>query len=132
MQSSRCCQVCGCRLEPETAGLELFLLRLSRDFRESCAWRLLWLGLLIGWGGSQEGVGLSGQARSPCHLRAELISFLRRDGPVRDQLHLVLLAWIMAGLLLSEMVCFDRWMMRLHFGHCLAVGRPGRGGGCRR
>jgi hypothetical protein len=33
----------------------------------------------------------------------------------------VLLGWMVAGLLLSETVCFDRWKTRLPFAHCLAA-----------
>ena len=46
---------------------------------------------------------------SRAQLHCELIAFLRQHCPVRDQRHLVLLAWMVAGLLLSETVCFDRW-----------------------
>ena len=58
---------------------------------------------------------------SPARVHAELIGFLRQHCPVRDQRHLVLLAWMVAGLLLSETVCFDRWKTRLPFAHCLAA-----------
>ena len=57
---------------------------------------------------------------SRAQLHAELIGFLRQHCPVRDQRHLVLLAWMVAGLLLSETVCFDRWKTRLPLAHCLA------------
>jgi len=57
---------------------------------------------------------------SLAQLHAELIGFLRQHCPVRDQRHLVLLAWMVAGLLLSETICFDRWKTRLPFAHCLA------------
>jgi hypothetical protein len=57
---------------------------------------------------------------SRAQLHAELIGFLRQHCPVRDQRHLVLLAWMVAALLLSETVCFDRWRSRLPLGHCLA------------
>jgi hypothetical protein len=50
---------------------------------------------------------------SPARIHAELIRFLRQHCPARDQRHLVLLAWMVAGLLLSETVCFDRWKTRL-------------------
>ncbi|MFZ9464381.1 MAG: hypothetical protein ACO262_12310, partial [Vulcanococcus sp.] len=33
----------------------------------------------------------------------------------------MLLAWMVAGLLLSETVCFDRWKTRLPLAHCLAA-----------
>ena len=49
---------------------------------------------------------------SLARLHGELISFLRQHCPVADQRHLVLLAWMVAGLLLSETVCFDRWKAR--------------------
>ena len=58
---------------------------------------------------------------SLAQLHAELIGFLRQHCPVRDQRHLVLLAWMVAGLLLSETVCFDRWKTRLPLAHCLAA-----------
>jgi hypothetical protein len=58
---------------------------------------------------------------SRAQLHAELTGFLRQHCPVRDQRHLVLLAWMVAGLLLSETVCFDRWKSRLPLGHCLAA-----------
>jgi hypothetical protein len=58
---------------------------------------------------------------SLAQLHAELIGFLRQHCPVRDQRHLVLLGWMVAGLLLSETVCFDRWKTRLPLAHCLAA-----------
>ena len=58
---------------------------------------------------------------SRAQLHAELIGFLRQHCPVRDQRHLVLLAWMVAGLSLSETVCFDRWKTRLPLAHCLAA-----------
>jgi hypothetical protein len=57
---------------------------------------------------------------SRAQLHAELIAFLRQHCPVRDQRHLVLLGWMVAGLLLSQTVCFDHWMTRLPLGRCLA------------
>ena len=57
---------------------------------------------------------------SRARLHCELTGFLRQRCPVRDQRHLVLLAWMVAGLLLSETVCFDRWKARLPLAHCLA------------
>jgi hypothetical protein len=57
---------------------------------------------------------------SPACIQAELIGFLRQHCPVRDQRRLVLLAWMVAGLLLSETVCFDRCKARLPLAHCLA------------
>jgi hypothetical protein len=58
---------------------------------------------------------------SPARIHAELIGFLRQHCPARDQRHLVLLAWMVAGLSLSETVCFDRWKTRLPLGYCLAA-----------
>ena len=58
---------------------------------------------------------------SHARLHAELIAFLRQHGPVADQRHRVLLAWMVAGLLLSQTVCFDRWKSVLPLGHCLAA-----------
>jgi hypothetical protein len=58
---------------------------------------------------------------SRARLHCELTGFLRQYCPVRDQRHLVLLAWMVAGLLLSETVCFDRWKARLPLAHCLAA-----------
>jgi hypothetical protein len=57
---------------------------------------------------------------SHARLHAELIAFLRQHCPARDQRHLVLLGWMVAGLLLSQMVCFDHWKTRLPLGHGLA------------
>jgi len=58
---------------------------------------------------------------SRARLNCELTGFLRQHCPVRDQRHLVLLGWMVAGLLLSETVCFDRWKTRLPLAHCLAA-----------
>jgi hypothetical protein len=58
---------------------------------------------------------------SRARLHCELTSFLRQHCPVRDQRHLVLLGWMVAGLLLSQTVCFDHWKSRLPLGHCLAA-----------
>jgi hypothetical protein len=58
---------------------------------------------------------------SIAQLHAELIGFLRQHCSVRDQRHLVLLAWIVAGLSLSETVCFDRWKTRLPLADSLAA-----------
>jgi hypothetical protein len=58
---------------------------------------------------------------SRARLHAELIAFLRQHCPVADQRHLVLLVWMVAGLLLSQTVCFDHWKTRLPLGHCLAA-----------
>jgi len=57
----------------------------------------------------------------PARIHAELIGFLRQHCPVRDQRHLVLLACMVFGLLLSEIVCFVPWKARLPLAHCLAV-----------
>ena len=54
-------------------------------------------------------------------LHCELTGFLRQHCPARDQRHLVLLAWMVAGLLLSQTVCFDHWKTRLPLGSCLAA-----------
>jgi hypothetical protein len=58
---------------------------------------------------------------SRAQLHAELIAFLRQHCPVCDERHLVLLGWMVAGLLLSETVCFDHWKARLPMAHCLAA-----------
>ena len=58
---------------------------------------------------------------SRAQLHAELIAFLRQHCPVRDQRHLVLLGWMVAGLLLSQTVCFDHWKTLLPLGRCLAA-----------
>jgi hypothetical protein len=58
---------------------------------------------------------------SHARLHVELIAFLRQHGPVADQRHRVLLAWMVAGLLLSQTVCFDRRKSVLPLGHCLAA-----------
>ena len=57
---------------------------------------------------------------SHARLHAELIAFIRQHCPARDQRHLVLLGWMVAGLLLSQTVCFDHWKTRLPLGNCLA------------
>jgi hypothetical protein len=54
-------------------------------------------------------------------LHRELISFLRQHIRFADHRHLVLLGWMVAGLLLSQTVCFDRWNTVLPLGHCLAA-----------
>jgi hypothetical protein len=54
---------------------------------------------------------------SHARLHCELTGFLRQHCPARDQRHLVLLAWMVAGLSLSETVCFDRWKARLPMAH---------------
>ncbi len=58
---------------------------------------------------------------SHARLHCELIAFLRQHCPVRDQRHLVLLGCMVAGLLLSETVCFDHWKTHLPLGRCLAA-----------
>ena len=58
---------------------------------------------------------------SHARLHAELIGLLRQHSPFCDQRHLVLLAQMVAGLLLSQTVCFDRWKTVLPLGHCLAA-----------
>ena len=58
---------------------------------------------------------------SRARLHCELTGFLRQHCPVADRRHLVLLAWMVAGLLLSETICFDRWKTRLPLAHCLAA-----------
>ena len=58
---------------------------------------------------------------SRAQLHAELIRFLRQHCPVCDERHLVLLGWMVAGLLLSETVCFDHWKTKLPLAHCLAA-----------
>lgn len=58
---------------------------------------------------------------SHARLHAELIAFIRQHCPARDQRHLVLLSWMVAGLLLSQTVCFDRWKSVLPLGYCLAA-----------
>ena len=58
---------------------------------------------------------------SQARLHCELTGFLNQHYPNRDQRHLFLLAWMVAGLLLSGTVCFDRWKTRLPFTHCLAA-----------
>ena len=54
-------------------------------------------------------------------LHRELIGLLRQHSQFADQRHLVLLGWMVAGLLLSQTVCFDRWNTVLPMGHCLAA-----------
>ena len=58
---------------------------------------------------------------SHARLHRELSAFLRQHCPARDQRHLVLLGWMVAGLLLSQTVCFDHWKPRLPLGRCLAA-----------
>ena len=49
---------------------------------------------------------------SHARLHAELTSFLRQHCPIADERHLVLLGWTVAGLLLSQTVCFGHWQRR--------------------
>jgi len=58
---------------------------------------------------------------SRAQLHCELIAYLRQDCPVRDERHLVLFGWMVAGLLLSETVCIDQWRTRLQLWRCLAA-----------
>jgi hypothetical protein len=58
---------------------------------------------------------------SRARLHCELTGFLRQHCPVCDERHLTLLAWMVAGLLLSETVCFDHWKAKLPMAHCLAA-----------
>jgi hypothetical protein len=62
-------------------------------------------------------------------LHVELLGLLRQLSRFADQRHLVLLSWMVAGLLLSQTVCFDRWKTVLPLGHCLAASWQRR---CRR
>ena len=54
-------------------------------------------------------------------LHAELIAFLRQHSRFADHRHLVLLAWMVSGLLLSQTVCFDHWKAALPLGRSLAA-----------
>ena len=58
---------------------------------------------------------------SHARLHRELIGLLRQHSRFCDHRHLVLLGWMVAGLLLSQTVCFDRWKTVLPLGHCLAA-----------
>jgi hypothetical protein len=63
---------------------------------------------------------------SHARLHAELIGLLRQHSRFCDQRHLVLLAQMVAGLLLSQTVCFDRWKTVLPLGPAaLEQARPG-------
>jgi hypothetical protein len=62
-------------------------------------------------------------------LHAELLGLLRQHSRFADQRHLVLLSWMVAGLLLSQTVCFDRWKTVLPLRDCLAASWQRR---CRR
>ena len=54
-------------------------------------------------------------------LHAELLGLLRQHSRYGDLRHVVMLAWMASGLLLSQTVCFDRWKDVLPLGHCLAA-----------
>ena len=58
---------------------------------------------------------------SHARLHVELIAIFRQQCPTCDERQLVLLAWMVAGLLLGQSVCFDRWKTVLPLGHCLAA-----------
>ena len=57
---------------------------------------------------------------SPARLHRELIGLLRQHCPVADERHLVLLGWMVAGLLLSQNVCFGHWQQLLPLHPCQA------------
>jgi hypothetical protein len=57
---------------------------------------------------------------SHTRLQGDLLALLRQHCRFVDLRHLVLLAWMVAGLLLSQSVCFDRWKNHLPLGRCLA------------
>ena len=58
---------------------------------------------------------------SHARLQGDLFALLRQHCRFCDLRHLVLLAWMVAGLLLSQSVCFDRWKHHLPLGGCLAA-----------
>jgi hypothetical protein len=66
---------------------------------------------------------------SHARLHAELTGFLRQHCPAADERHLTLLGWMVAGLLLSQTVCFGHWQRALPMVHCLAASWQRR---CRR
>jgi hypothetical protein len=66
---------------------------------------------------------------SHARLHAELTGFLRQHCPAADERHLTLLGWMVAGLLLSQTVCFGHWHRTLPLQHCLAASWQRR---CRR
>jgi hypothetical protein len=66
---------------------------------------------------------------SHARLHAELTGFLRQHCPAADARHLTLLGWMVAGLLLSQTVCFGHWQRALPLHHCLAASWQRR---CRR
>ena len=84
-------------------------------------------------GGEPWELGAAKPIQSPVdpeiRLLFELIGLLRRHSRCADQRHLVLLSWMVAGLLLSRTVCFDRWKTMLPLGNCLAASWQRR---CRR
>ena len=53
---------------------------------------------------------------SQARLDAELLGLLRQHSRFADQRQLVLLAQMVAGLLLSPTICFDRWKSVLPLG----------------
>jgi Transposase DDE domain len=57
---------------------------------------------------------------SHARLHAELIAVLRQHCPVADDRHRVLLGWMVAGLLLSQTVCFGHWQRAVPLHRCLA------------
>jgi hypothetical protein len=66
---------------------------------------------------------------SRARLHGELTAFLRQHCAVADERHLAQLGWMVAGLLFSQTVCFDRWKQALPLAHCLAASWQRR---CRR
>jgi len=58
---------------------------------------------------------------SHARLHGGLNDFLRQHCPVCDERHLALLGWMVAGLLLSQTVCFGHWQRALSLQHCLAA-----------
>jgi hypothetical protein len=54
---------------------------------------------------------------SRARLHCELTGFLRQHCPVAARRHLVLLAWMVEGLSMSETVCFDHLKTRLPLAH---------------
>ena len=58
---------------------------------------------------------------SHAQLQGDLFALLHQHCRFVDLRHLVLLAWMVAGLLLSQSVCFDRWKHHLPLGRCLAA-----------
>ncbi len=57
---------------------------------------------------------------SHARLHAELTGFLYQHCPAADERHLTLLGWMVAGLLISQTVCFGQWQRTLLLQHCLA------------